>query len=227
MSATLNNIGDLQDFLNADIYSNSFRPVPLTEFVKIEDNIFRVNHQVLSAEDQLEHEKIVIFPYSCDLLKQDPDHLLALVLSTFCDLLKQDPDHLLALVLEMVPANSCLVFCSSKKNCENVALMLSKLMTIHHRHLADIHRQKRQELLLELSRDGGGNVCPVLQQTVHFGIAYHHSGLTMDERRLVEEAYSTGTLCLLTCTSTLAAGVNLPAKRSVQSDSVSVIVRSI
>ncbi|RUS81301.1 hypothetical protein EGW08_010943 [Elysia chlorotica] len=196
MSATLNNIDELQQFLHAEIYSNNFRPVPLKEFVKVEDNIFHVNHQTLRAEDRLEHDKFVTFPYSSELLRLDPDHLLALV-------------------LEVAPDKSCLVFCPSKRNCESVSVMLSKLMASHHSYLRDINKSKRRQLLEELGRDGGGQICPVLARTVQFGVAYHHSGLTMDERRLIEDAYSDGTLCVLTCTSTLAAGVNLPAKRVI------------
>ena len=77
----------------------------------------------------------------------------------------------------------------------------------------EIKRVERSNLIKAVKLDGGGDICPVLRRTIGFGVAYHHSGLTMDERKLIEEAYLEGTLCVLACTSTLAAGVNLPAKR--------------
>ncbi|KAK3095782.1 hypothetical protein FSP39_019010 [Pinctada imbricata] len=131
------------------------------------------------------------------------------------DMARMDPDHLLGLVLEVIPNNSCLLFCATKKNCENVAMMLCKLMVKHRRELSNVCKAQRKALLKELYNDGESKICPILQYTVHFGVAYHHSGLTMDERKLIEDAYSEGVLCLLTCTSTLAAGVNLPAKRVI------------
>jgi POLQ-like helicase len=42
---------------------------------------------------------------------------------------KMDPDRLVALVTEVIPNYSCLVFCPSKKNCENVAEMLCKFLS--------------------------------------------------------------------------------------------------
>ncbi|XP_033756723.1 helicase POLQ-like isoform X2 [Pecten maximus] len=196
MSATLSNISDLQTFLGAEVYSNNFRPVELTEYAKLQDNIYQVNPKAKCPEDQLVHERVVMFKYSPDMTRVDGDHLLGLV-------------------LEVIPEKSCLLFCPTKKNCENVAMMLCKLLVKHHHELSKVKKIERKALLKELYNDGAGKICPVLQYTLHFGVAYHHSGLTSDERRLIEDAYSEGTLCLLTCTSTLAAGVNLPAKRVI------------
>lgn len=80
--------------------------------------------------------------------------------------------------------------------------------------MKETRKEERQQLLKAIY-DNVNNICKVLRKTIPFGISYHHSGLTMDERKLIEEAYSSGVLCLLCCTSTLAAGVNLPAKRYV------------
>ncbi|XP_031192846.1 helicase POLQ-like isoform X2 [Mastomys coucha] len=190
MSATLNNVEDLQAFLKAEYYSSQFRPVELKEFLKINDTIYEVDSR---AADSLTFSRLLNYKYS-DTLK------------------KMDPDRLVALVTEVIPNYSCLVFCPSKKNCENVAEMLCRFLSKDYLN----HREKEKcELIKNLRNVGHGKVCPVLKRTISFGVAYHHSGLTSDERKLLEEAYSTGVLCLLTCTSTLAAGVNLPARRVI------------
>lgn len=40
-----------------------------------------------------------------------------------------DPDQITGLVAEIIPDNSCLIFCPSKKNCENVATMLRQILS--------------------------------------------------------------------------------------------------
>ncbi|NWU97771.1 HELQ Helicase, partial [Upupa epops] len=125
---------------------------------------------------------------------------------------KADPDHIIAMVTEVIPKYSCLIFCPTKKNCENVASMVCKYLKKEFK----AHKEKeKQDLMKNLKSIGNGSVCPILKQTIPFGIAYHHSGLTNDERKSIEEAYSAGVLCLITCTATLAAGVNLPARRVI------------
>ncbi|XP_075461691.1 helicase POLQ-like [Ascaphus truei] len=190
MSATLNNVGDLQQFLKAEYYTNNFRPVELKEFVKIRDRIYEVDRK---AEDGFTFSRLLSYKYSSNMLRIDPDHLIALV-------------------TEVIPNHSCLVFCPTKKTCENVAEMICKYLNktyVSHREV------EKKRLLQDLKNTGNGTLCSVLKRTIPFGIAYHNSGLTSDERKLVEEAYSAGVLCLLACTSTLAAGVNLPARRVI------------
>ncbi|XP_027628822.1 helicase POLQ-like isoform X2 [Tupaia chinensis] len=190
MSATLNNVEDLQEFLQAEYYTSQFRPVELKEYLKINDTIYEVDSK---AENGMTFSRLLDYKYS-DALK------------------KMDPDHLVALVTEVIPNYSCLVFCPSKKNCENVAEMICKFLS---KEYLKQREKEKQELIKNLKHIGNGHLCPVLKRTVPFGVAYHHSGLTSDERKLLEEAYSTGVLCLFTCTSTLAAGVNLPARRVI------------
>ena len=43
-------------------------------------------------------------------------------------------------------------------------------------------------------------------------IGFHHAGLTTEDKKIIEQLFSSGLLLVLTCTSTLALGVNLPAQ---------------
>ncbi|XP_038299939.1 helicase POLQ-like isoform X4 [Canis lupus familiaris] len=107
MSATLTNVEDLQKFLQAEYYTSQFRPVELKEYLKINDAIYEVDSK---AENGMTFSRLLNCQYS-DTLK------------------KMDPDHLVALATEVIPNHSCLVFCPTKKNCENVAEMICRFLS--------------------------------------------------------------------------------------------------
>ncbi|CAF1447721.1 unnamed protein product [Rotaria sordida] len=193
MSATLANIDDLLTFLNAQFYEERFRPVELEEYVTVNDIVYKINRNNSNDNNQLIEHRQLDFKYT----KQ---HLL------------NDPDRLVGLVSEVIPNDSCLVFCPSKINCENVARLIISFMP---EKLLDDNREKRSILLESLVEVNEGNLCDTLKTTIPYGVAYHHSGLTGDERQLIEEAFLDGILTCLTCTSTLSTGVNLPAKRVI------------
>lgn len=83
------------------------------------------------------------------------------------------------------------------------------------RKYLDHRADEKKELMRAIEIDTGSPLCGILAQTLPYGIAYHHSGLTVDERRHLENAFREKIICVICCTSTLAAGVNLPAKRVI------------
>ena len=113
---------------------------------------------------------------------------------------------------ERIKQGSCLVFCASKIQCESLAKLLTELLPTT---VKEDKKYEKRQLLKDLKESGNGFLCPVLHKTVPYGIAYHHSGLTGDERELIESCFLKEILTCIVCTSTLAAGVNLPAQRVV------------
>ena len=50
----------------------------------------------------------------------------------------------------------------------------------------------------------------MLLQAVERGICYHHAGLTINERQVLEDAVRTKVLRVIVATTTLAVGVDFP-----------------
>ncbi|XP_059613887.1 helicase POLQ-like [Phlebotomus argentipes] len=189
MSATIGNITEIEKFMEASTFAGNFRPVKLTEYMKCDKDIYKV--------DPSDPEMFVPFR----VIDSDYDE----------QKLKIDPDHLGKLVMEVSPQDGVLIFCPTRQNCENVARLLTNVIS---KDFLEDHKQEKKKLLDNM-KTYFEYICPILQRTIPYGIAYHHSGLVAEERRFLEEAFLAGTLCVICCTSTLAVGVNLPARRVI------------
>jgi replicative superfamily II helicase len=106
-----------------------------------------------------------------------------------------------------------LVFASSRAGCESHAKVISKAMANLDELDANI-RFRRLELLSDLA-SLGTDMDPILEHTIPHGVVFHHAGLTIEERELVADAYDKGTVKVCVATCSLAAGINLPARRVI------------
>ncbi|XP_031427336.1 DNA polymerase theta isoform X2 [Clupea harengus] len=193
MSATLPNLDLLANWLDAELYHTDYRPVPLKEWVKIGTSIY--------------------------------DGSMALVRHFQPNLqVKGDDDHIVSLCLETVQeGRSVLMFCPSKSWCEKLADSIAR--EFYNLHQKDnlgpsglppmsLNQEGLLDVVAQLKRSPAG-LDQVLQRTVRWGVAFHHAGLTFDERDIIENGFREGCIRVLAATSTLSSGVNLPARRVI------------
>lgn len=114
-------------------------------------------------------------------------------------------DEALALVKDTLSqAAQILIFENSRRNAEAAATKLCSLVS------GDPETEALSESILAT---GESETCQRLASCVARGIAFHHAGLLAEQRRLVEKGFRENKIKVIASTPTLAAGLNLPARR--------------
>ncbi|MCL5730580.1 MAG: DEAD/DEAH box helicase [Candidatus Thermoplasmatota archaeon] len=98
-----------------------------------------------------------------------------------------------------------LIFRNSRRRAEETAVQL-----------ADSLRITGQEIKIEEDESTQKN--SLLSDLIARGTAFHHAGLSNEQRQTVEELFRGGKLKVICATPTLAAGVNLPARGVILRD---------
>ncbi|MBI5150815.1 MAG: DEAD/DEAH box helicase [Candidatus Omnitrophica bacterium] len=131
---------------------------------------------------------------------------------------EEPPDDLSKLTLDTLRGKGqVLIFVNSRRSTQAVA----------HQIAGDVAKTVTSEergQLVQLSKRLAGNasdttkICRKLADAVLAGVAFHHAGLKPNQRELVEQNFKSNLIKVIACTPTLAAGVNLPARRAIVRD---------
>lgn len=206
MSATLSNPKLLADWLGARYYVSRYRPIPIEEYLVYENSIYPTANanDFFCKASQLS---------SGDSAQTPPPPCRTILASAHRELENPVLNAVVALALETATSGyGALVFCSSRQGSQSTALLIAGAMPIG--NIDPSVLESRMELLASLQALPAGFE-PALSQTILQGVAFHHAGLTSEERELVADAYDQGVLRVMVATCSLAAGINLPARRVI------------
>jgi len=122
-------------------------------------------------------------------------------------------DAIFKLAVDTLNKNKqCFVFVNSKRSAEKEAEELSKKLKLQSKELDELS----EKLLHALSRPTVQ--CERLAKCAKKGVVFHHAGLCAEQRELIEDSFRHGLIKIICCTPTLAAGVDLPAFRTIIRD---------
>jgi helicase len=126
------------------------------------------------------------------------------------------PDDVIALVSDaLMDGGQCLVFANTRKSSESIAQKISKSLS---KVRTDEEKALGRQVKDQVMRHAETDTCARLAACVEHGVAFHHAGLKGEHRHIVEEAFRKNAIKVIACTPTLAAGLNMPARRVIIRD---------
>jgi len=192
LSATITNVDEIAGWLNSKYVVTEWRPINLKEGVLLQDEI---QYKDGSARRLNEETRVAYVNLVLDTLKN---------------------------------GGQALVFASSRRN----AVFAAKTLAGHMNKAApktgsvliryNVEKANRELLEKEAHKiEEAGEKTQIsdeLADMIRCGVAYHHAGLSGEQRKIIEDAFKERKLRVLTATPTLAWGVNLPARTVIIQD---------
>ncbi|MHA1299115.1 MAG: DEAD/DEAH box helicase [Candidatus Helarchaeota archaeon] len=123
-------------------------------------------------------------------------------------------DPIIDLVTETVKnKKQALIFTDTRRSAVSTA---NKISSYIYRNLKLSDRKALKKIAKKLLTIGAETqIRSKLSDLINKGVAFHHAGLIAGHRKLIEESFKNNIVKILCATPTLAAGVNLPAKRVI------------
>ncbi len=134
-------------------------------------------------------------------------------------LIKEEaPDDLSKITLDTLRGKGqVLVFVNSRRSAQAASHQISESVA------QTLKPEEKKELMILAkdivgSKDEATKICRKLSDVILCGAAFHHAGLRPRQRKLIEDYFKKNIIKVICSTPTLAAGVNLPARRAVIRD---------
>lgn len=127
------------------------------------------------------------------------------------------PDEVAKLCLDTIKGGGqAIVFVNSRRSAQACARNISK-------YIAPTLNAEEQVRCGEASkkvapRATATKICKTLAGIIGNGVAFHHAGLKPNQRETIENGFKSNFIKVICATPTLAAGVNLPARRVIMRD---------